>query len=313
MHWSANAYYNHTLDTLGQALADQCISYRASQPRFCRAKLHNILRDRAYIGEVFYKGQWHPGQQQPLVDRETWDRVQVLLGGRIYRGHELTYAGSLVTCGHCGRPITGESKVKKTKSGEREYVYYRCARYNSQGHPRVRVQESELDGQVLGLFRKMRIEDEKVVHWVQSVLRAKVRETQEASGKRTDALRRELGSIEGQRGRLLNLRLNDEIEAATFAAKDTELRDRAAHARLQLEACDRGQTENAEMAIKVFELSQRLEEKWLAADFAAKRQILEIICLNLTLDGTTLVPTMRKPFDVLAEGLISAKHRGDKI
>ncbi len=58
-------------------------------------------------------------------------------------------------------------------------------------------------------------------------------------------------------------------------------------------------------------LSQGLEEKWFAADCAAKRQILDITCLNLTLDGTTLIPTMRKPFDVLAEGLISAKHRGD--
>jgi site-specific DNA recombinase len=114
-------------------------------------------------------------------------------------------------------------------------------------------------------------------------------------------------------GRLLNLRLNDEIEAATFAAKDTELRDRAAQVRLQLEACDRGQSENAELAIKAFELSQRLEEKWLTADYGAKRQILEIICLNLTLVDTTLVPVMRKPFDLLAEGLVSHHHRGDWI
>ncbi len=30
------------------------------------------------------------------------------------------------------------------------------------------------------------------------------------------------------------------------------------------------------------------------------------------LDGVTLVPSMRKPFDVLAEGLVSEKSRGDK-
>ena len=307
------AYRNHTLDSLGQALATECVTYRPGQPRFSRSKLHNLLRDRAYIGEVFYGGQWHPGKQEPLVDRETWDRVQVLLGGRIYHAHELTYAGSLVTCGHCGRPITGESKVKRTKAGEREYIYYRCAKYCTDGHPRVRVLEREFDTQVVALFRKMRIEDETVRDWVQSVLRAKVRENQEASKTRTDVLRRELGSLDGQRDRLLNLRLNDEIEGATFAAKDTELRDRAAQVRLQLEACDRGQSENAELAIKAFELSQRLEEKWLVADYDAKRQILEIICLNLTLDGVTLVPTMRKPFDVLAEGLVSDHTRGDKI
>ena len=40
---------------------------------------------------------------------------------------------------------------------------------------------------------------------------------------------------------------------------------------------------------------------------------IEIICLNFTLDGVTLAPRTRKPFDLLAEGLISKDTRGDKI
>jgi hypothetical protein len=35
--------------------------------------------------------------------------------------------------------------------------------------------------------------------------------------------------------------------------------------------------------------------------------------LNLTLDGTILVPEWRKPFDLLAEGLLLKNSRGDKI
>ncbi len=54
-------------------------------------------------------------------------------------------------------------------------------------------------------------------------------------------------------------------------------------------------------------------EKWVSADIAEKRTILEIICLNWTLDGVTLVPTMRKPFGVLAEGLVLTDGRGDWI
>jgi hypothetical protein len=49
----------------------------------------------------------------------------------------------------------------------------------------------------------------------------------------------------------------------------------------------------------------------LAADCAEKRRILEIVFLNCVLDGVTLVPTMRKPFDVLAEGLPIQWSRGD--
>ena len=36
------------------------------------------------------------------------------------------------------------------------------------------------------------------------------------------------------------------------------------------------------------------------------------MCLSCTFDGVTLVPQIRKPFNVLAGGLISEKTRGDK-
>ena len=91
------------------------------------------------------------------------------------------------------------------------------------------------------------------------------------------------------------------------------LRDRIAKLQVQQAAISRGHAEYGDMAVKAFELSQRLQQQWVKADSPAKRQILEIVCSNLVLDGVTLVPTMRKPFDLTAEGLILAKHRGDRI
>jgi site-specific DNA recombinase len=75
---------------------------------------------------------------------------------------------------------------------------------------------------------------------------------------------------------------------------------------------DRSHDETAELAAKVFELSQALGQKWVSADYAVKRRILEIVCLNCDLVDTSLVPTMRKPFDALAEGLISKNSRGGR-
>jgi site-specific DNA recombinase len=54
----------------------------------------------------------------------------------------------------------------------------------------------------------------------------------------------------------------------------------------------------------VFELSQGLEQKWVGAAYAGKCTLLELVCLNFRLDAVTLVPEMRKPFDMLAEGLL---------
>jgi site-specific DNA recombinase len=67
------AYANLTIDGIVERLAKECIPYSSTVARWCRSKIHNVLRDRAYIGEVKYRGQWHPGKQQPLVDRVIWE------------------------------------------------------------------------------------------------------------------------------------------------------------------------------------------------------------------------------------------------
>ena len=81
---------------------------------------------------------------------------------------------------------------------------------------------------------------------------------------------------------------------------------------LRIEAENRGRSEQAELAIKVFELSQALEDKWLTADFAAKRQMLQMVFLNPKLDGVSLCYETNKPFDVLVKGLSVPSNRGDK-
>ena len=145
------------------------------------------------------------------------------------------------------------------------------------------------------------------------VLRARIRDSQTESQERTSELQRQLTLARHQQDRLLNLRLLEEIEAGTFAAKNTELRDKIAQLTLQLESANRERAENAEMAAKAFELSQSLTDKWVTADHGVTRHILEIGCLNFRLDDVTLVPTMRKPFQMLLEGLVWQNSRGEWI
>ncbi|AMV17406.1 zinc ribbon domain-containing protein [Planctomyces sp. SH-PL14] len=239
--------------------------------------------------------------------------MQAIVRGCVYHSHEMTYAGEFMTCGHCGHPITGERKTRQTKNGTREYVYYRCSRYTAAEHPRTRVPEAELDRQILELFGRMKIQDPEVVEWFRAVLRSQSKDAQEETLSQQGELKRQHTLLSTQQSRLVDMRIAEEIDQETFARKQTELRDRLASITLQLEVVDRSRSELADLAVKVFELSQTLSEKWLTADYATKRRILEIVCLNCRLDGVSLSPQMRKPFDVLAEGLLVPSSRGDRI
>lgn len=307
------AYERLTLDALADRLTKEGLIYRKTLQRFPRSSLHNMLQDRAYMGEIEFKGDWHPGQHEPLIDLGTWQRVQTLLGGAVYQSHSMTYASERIVCGHCGHPITGERKTKRSKSGERQYVYYRCTYYNKGDHPRIRVTESELDRQVSEILGRIKIEDPAVCEWFRTILVSQTKDSQQDSQEQRVEVQRQISMTQTQQDKLVALRINDDVDQELFTRKQTELRERLTNLKLQLESLDRSREEVGDLAVKVFELSQKLTDKWLTADYAAKRRILEIVFLNCRLDGATLCPEIRKPFDVLIKGLSVPLSRADRI
>lgn len=58
--------------------------------------------------------------------------------------------------------------------------------------------------------------------------------------------------VRDHQNRLLNLRLLEEIDANTYAAKAQELRDREATLKLQIDAADRTRHETIDIAVKAF-------------------------------------------------------------
>ena len=166
---------------------------------------------------------------------------------------------------------------------------------------------------MLALFGKMKVVDDKLADWFRAVLRSQSKDQHAESAAQHLELTRQHSLLMNQQAKLLDMRLNDQLDQDTFAEKQTQLRDRIASIKLQLDAVGRSRDELAERALKVFELSQTLTEKWLTADYTTKRRILEITCLNFSLVGVTLTPTMRKPFDILAEGPLVSSSRGDRI
>jgi site-specific DNA recombinase len=140
--------------------------------------------------------------------------------------------------------------------------------------------------------------------WFTEVLRQSSQKEQNQAGIRSEELQRQISLAKEQQSSLLNLYLLKEIEGVMYSTKSKELRDRESMLKLQLEACDRMRQEDADVTIRTFELSQRMREKWLTAEYAEKRCLLEIVAQDWTLTGATLVPVLRKPFDLLAKGLL---------
>src|SRR5258708_31810634 len=99
----------------------------------------------------------------------------------------------------------------------------------------------------------MRIEDESVRDWFRAVLASQTRDAQAESLSQRAELQRQETLLVQQQDRLLNLRLAEDIDQDTFARKHTEMRDRLASIKLQLDVLDRSHHQTAELAAKSFE------------------------------------------------------------
>lgn len=293
--------------SLNAELRRRGVRYTEKTPRFGHSKLHQILRDRSYIGEVFYGEEWFPGTHEPLVERATFDHVQRLLGNKVYLKHQTTYGHKLITCEHCGLFIVGEPKRRTLADGtERKYSYYHCTAVSSEGHPRIRLTEEDMDAQVKAIFESLRVEDPEILDWFRETLHdlAGDREAQQRHQRRT--LESQLARLDEKKSGLVRLRLDGRIDDEQYDRLQQELRveERAALDRLE-ELTHQG-SEDADLVVATFELSQALAERWDAADVAARRQLLQILASNWLLEGRTLVPDLRKPFDLLSSGLMTA-------
>ena len=68
--------------------------------RFFRGALYHMLTNRTYLGEIVHKGEFYPGQHPPIVERELFYQVALMLAShRSSRGERTVEAGAA--------PLTG--------------------------------------------------------------------------------------------------------------------------------------------------------------------------------------------------------------
>lgn len=133
IRWAFDTYAsgNWSLNRLAAELEIRGLSRRPTATRDARPipanKLHDILTNRYYIGYVSWRGVEHPGKHEPLIDSETFDRVQHVLQAHKQSSsrpqkHTPYLAGSIF-CGRCGSKLI--YGVSTGRRGE-QYPYWLC-------------------------------------------------------------------------------------------------------------------------------------------------------------------------------------------
>ena len=103
--------------------------------------IYRLLGNRTYMGEVVHKGKGYPGEQEAIVSKGLWEKVQAVLSENT-RARQTKAKTKLISplqgvvrCGHCD----GAMGLTYTQKGPRRYTYYHCAKDAKRAVSRCRL------------------------------------------------------------------------------------------------------------------------------------------------------------------------------
>src|SRR6266536_304990 len=87
-----------------------------------------MLRNRYYLGEVFYRGQWYKGRHPAIITPELFDRVQRVLDSHSGSGARSRkwnhYLKGVFWCARCGSRMI----FQRAKGNGGTYYYFACSK-----------------------------------------------------------------------------------------------------------------------------------------------------------------------------------------
>ncbi|WP_421693842.1 recombinase family protein [Aestuariivirga sp.] len=90
-----------------------------------RGALYRILSNRLYLGQVHHQGNHYPGEHEPIIDRDLWDRVaQLLADNRADRKHGTSAEAPSLLAGLLYDPMGEPLTASHASKGGRRYRYY---------------------------------------------------------------------------------------------------------------------------------------------------------------------------------------------
>ncbi|HWL69387.1 MAG TPA: recombinase family protein, partial [Geminicoccus sp.] len=211
---------------LARALRQEGVLTKTGRP-FDKGAVYRLLHNRTYLGEVTHKGQVFPGEHEPIVSQELWDRVHALLqeSPRARANQNRRQSPALLKgliFGPDGRALS-PTHTRRRGRLYRYYVSQAVLKGGADGCPVRRLPAGEIEAAVLDQVRALLRQPEVVIGTWQAaraeapdLTEAEVRETLE----RLDPLWDEL--FPAEQARIVRL-LVERVEVSPTGA-DVRLR-----------------------------------------------------------------------------------------
>jgi len=303
-----------------------------------RSTIYIIFRDPFYYGMFEYpvrSGIWHKGRHEPIITKDEFDRVQVLLGRNGMpkpKTHEFPFTG-MVKCGECSCLVTCEEKwqiictnckykfasynknacpkckilieeMKKPKL--LHYIYYHCTKRKNPNCTQKCLKAEELEKQIDQYLSKIQIAKEFKDWAIKHVNEMYDNEAEDRKSTLT-SLQEAYNDCVKRIDNLVKLKIspqnsdNNLLTDDEFRKQKGTLMNEKEELKSKLSGTDKRVNQWVELSEKTFNFACYARYWFKNGDLLTKKQILATIGSNLILMNKTLSLDVPKPFQLIED------------
>jgi len=303
--WIFEAYASgdHSLETLRDEIERK--GFRLSQ-----RGVQEILKRSCYYGYFLFAGQMYPWNQEPLISKDLFDRVQLRLTQACTSPHKNSRKWfafkRFLRCGYCQSSITAEIQSGLT--------YYRCTYGKSYNHgrcPQKYFREEEIDEIIASEIGSLEV-DRQWIEELKERLRTDSRTEDRLVENEKKRLANELTRLRNRSMKLIDGWADGVLNKEQYKAKQSEYSARMAQVEEDLKSLDRTNLKYKEQGAEILDLLRHFPEYYRKADLKSKQALLSVCLDQLILRSDQYQISWKPPFDMLFPlALIKSQERGE--
>ena len=289
---------NISLKDLASKLHEEGFRSRGGN-KYHKSKLNDILKNTFYYGVMHMHEEYYLGKHEPLINKELFDRVQVIMSGKgktKRQTHDFAYRGFL-KCEECGCALTAT-----TKKG---FIYYYCTngKGNCEQHKKY-LREEKIEKLLASTFDCLQF-NEEYVEIMYLADKEKMDSVRSYKQNALDSLSNELKLVATKQSRLLEAYCSSTVQKDTYTQKEREYHKQEIDLKAQLLKIQKqldNEAETLEQLKNIFLTASRAKKEFLACDQVKKKEKLEILLWNATIKNEKIAQlSFDHAYDMIAK------------
>jgi len=249
--------------------------------------LGDILQNPFYIGQVRWgkdengKQLFWAGQHTPLIDKETFDRVKVIMeeNSRMKVKHKRTFNFSgLMRCKYCGSSISAGT-IKGA-------IYYFCTKWkakkNNRHCPQKSWKEEAIEKQFSKAIDKFHL-DAEIESWLLKALKNSHKEEERYIARKLTELKKQKTRLENHQHQLYDDKLNGVITVKFFKERFIEVEKKLAEVNSEIKRFNKADIGYIKNGVALVELLKDLKSRYQEATPEIKNRIFKVLIEKVTL------------------------------